>query len=70
MKDIGTVLPAMFFALASLGQDPVQYHDLIDLEIWGARDAAVYMQQFRPQVIDDRAKRIQESRRLIPLRLS
>ena len=70
VKDIGTVLPAMFFALASLGQDPIQYHDLIDLEIWGAKDAAVYMQQFRPQAIDDRAKRIQESRRSSHLRLA
>lgn len=68
VKDIGTVLPAMFFALASLGQDPVQYHDLLDIEIWGARDAATYMQQFRSPVIDDHAKRIQEPRRPAHLR--
>jgi len=49
MKDVGTVLPCMFFALASLGQDPVVYHNKLDTEIWGAKDVAVYMQQFMPK---------------------
>ena len=44
-KDLGTVLPSMFFALASLGQDPVKFHDKLDVEIWGAKEAAKYMQK-------------------------
>jgi len=48
-KDLGTVLPAMFFALANLGQDPVKYHDKLDIEVWGAKDVAQYMKQFMPK---------------------
>jgi hypothetical protein len=48
-KDLGTVLPAMFFALASLGQDPVEYHNKLDVEIWGAKDAAKYMRRYLPE---------------------
>lgn len=43
MKDVGSVLPAMFFALASLGEDPVEYYKKLGVEIWGAEDAAIYM---------------------------
>ena len=46
IKDLGTVLPAMFFALANLGQNPVEYHDKLDIEVWGARDAAEFMRKF------------------------
>lgn len=50
VKDLGTILPGMFYALASLGEDPVPYfeqiEDELDMEIWGARDAAVYMRQY------------------------
>ncbi|MBI4919203.1 hypothetical protein HY837_04685, partial [archaeon] len=49
IKDLGTVLPMMFFALANLGKDPVQYHDKLDVEIWGAKAAAEYMRQFLPK---------------------
>jgi len=45
-KDLGTVLPAMFFALASLGQDPVKFHDKLDVEVWGVKEAAKYMQRY------------------------
>ncbi len=48
VKDLGTVLPAMFFALASLGKNPVEFYNKIDVEIWGAKDAAEYMQKFLP----------------------
>jgi len=49
IKDLGTILPAMFHALSQLGQDPVQYHDKLDIEIWGAKDAAKYMKKFMPK---------------------
>ena len=48
-KDIGTALPAMFFALASLGEDPVIYYEKLDVKIDGAKDAALYMRQFIPK---------------------
>jgi hypothetical protein len=47
-KDLGTVLPAMFFALASLGKNPLDFHKKLDLEVWGAKEAAKYMQQYMP----------------------
>lgn len=45
-KDLGTILPAMFFALASLGQDPVKFHQKLDIEVWGAKEAAEHMKQY------------------------
>lgn len=47
-KDIGTVLPTIFYALANLGQDPLQFYNMIDIEIWGAEDAAKYMRKYMP----------------------
>ena len=47
-KDLGTVLPAMFFGLASLGQNPVDFHKKLDVEIWGLREAAEYMKKYMP----------------------
>ncbi len=47
-KDLGTVLPAMFFALASLGQDPLVFHKKLGVEVWGAKEAAEYMRQHLP----------------------
>lgn len=49
MKDLGTVLPTMFYALANLGKDPVMYHDMLDIEVYGAKPAAEYMQSFMPK---------------------
>lgn len=49
MKDVGTVLPMMFYAFANLGVDPVEQCDKIDIEIWGAKDAAVYMRKYLPK---------------------
>ena len=46
IKDLGTVLPAMFYTLANIGQDPVKFHNKLDIEIWGAMEAAEYMQKF------------------------
>jgi len=48
-KDLGTVLPAMFFALANLGQDPMKFHDMLDIEVYGTKGAAEYMRQFMPK---------------------
>ena len=48
-KDLGTILPAMFFALANLGQDPVEYFKQLDIEVWAADKAAEYMRQFMPK---------------------
>jgi hypothetical protein len=48
-KDLGTVLPAMYFALASLGQDPTHFHKKLDVEVWGAKEAAEYMKQYMPK---------------------
>ena len=48
-KDLGTVLPAMFFALASLGQDPVKFHDKLDVEVWGAKEAAHDLRKYMPK---------------------
>lgn len=45
-KDLGTVLPAMFFALASLGQDPLTFYAKLDVDVWGAKEAAEYMRRF------------------------
>ncbi len=50
-KDLGTILPTMFFALASLGQDPVAFHDKLDVEVWGAKDAALYIRQQMKQSV-------------------
>lgn len=47
-KDLGTVLPAMFFALASLGEDPVIYHGRLDVEVYDADKAALFMQYYMP----------------------
>lgn len=49
VKDLGTVLPAMFFSAALLGQDPVKLHDKLDTEIWGVKKAAHYMRRFMPR---------------------
>lgn len=46
MKDVGTVLPAMFYSLAILGEDPAEYCNNIDFEIWGAKESAKYMRQY------------------------
>jgi hypothetical protein len=51
VKDLGTVLPGMFFALASLGQNPEVYLAKVDIDVWGANDAAKYMKQFMPEEI-------------------
>lgn len=48
-KDLATVLPAMFYALSQLGQDPVRFHDMLDVDVWGAKDAAIYFKQFMPK---------------------
>lgn len=48
-KDLGTVLPAMFFAVANLGKDPLDFHKKLDVEVWGAKEAAQYMQQYMPR---------------------
>lgn len=45
-KDLGTVLPTIFFALAHLGEDPLSFHRKIDVEIYGSEDAATYMRKF------------------------
>lgn len=49
MKDVGTVLPMMFYAFANLGVDPVEQFKKIDIEVWGAEDAAVYMRKYLPK---------------------
>ncbi|HLC53715.1 MAG TPA: hypothetical protein VJK03_04170 [Candidatus Nanoarchaeia archaeon] len=46
VKDLGTVLPSMYYAVANLGQNPVDFHVKLDIEIWGARSAADYMTQY------------------------
>ena len=48
-KDLGTVLPALYFALASLGENPSAYHQKIDLEVWGSKEAASYMLNYMPK---------------------
>jgi hypothetical protein len=47
-KDLGTILPAMYFALASLGQDPAEVHKRLDVYVWGAKEAADYMRKYMP----------------------
>ena len=44
IKDLGTLLPAMFYSLAMLGKDPVEYYERLDIEIWGAKETAEHMQ--------------------------
>jgi len=50
-KDMGTVVPMLFYGLALLGEDPVKYAEQLDKDIyiWGASDAAKYMTQFMPK---------------------
>ena len=36
----------MFYTLALLGQDPVESHKKLDVEIWGAKEAAEYMRKY------------------------
>ena len=45
-KDLGTILPAMFFALASLGKNPITFYKKLDVEIYGAKDSAEYMTKY------------------------
>jgi len=48
-KDFGTVLPMMFFALASLGKDPMEFYKRLDVEIWDADKVANSMRQYMPK---------------------
>lgn len=48
-KDLGTVLPAMFYALALLGENPVEHYAKLGIEVWGAREAAEHMRQHMPK---------------------
>ncbi|MEI7719488.1 MAG: hypothetical protein WCI72_06470 [archaeon] len=48
-KDFGTVLPMMFFALASLGKDPMEYYRTLDVEIYDADKVANSMRQYMPK---------------------
>ena len=45
-KDLGTILPGIFFASANLGKDPLELHKKLDTEVWGAKEAAEYMRKF------------------------
>ncbi|MCX6770295.1 MAG: hypothetical protein NT051_06530 [Candidatus Micrarchaeota archaeon] len=45
-KDLGTILPSMFYTLALLNQNPVAYYEKLDVDVWGAREAATYMIQY------------------------
>lgn len=48
-KDLGTVLPAMFYALALLGQNPAEHYAKLGIEVWGAKEAAEHMRQYMPK---------------------
>jgi len=48
-KDLGTVLPAIYFALASLGENPVQYDKKLDISVWGSTDVAKFMMDYMPE---------------------
>ncbi len=48
-KDLGTLLPALFFAIASLGKDPVEFQQKLDVEVWGSKENAEYMRQYMPK---------------------
>lgn len=48
-KDLGTVLPAIFYSLALLGKDPVEFCARLDIEVWGAKEAAKHMRQYMPK---------------------
>lgn len=48
-KDLATILPAMFYAGALLGSDPVELHKKVDYPVWDADKAAVSMQQYMHQ---------------------
>jgi hypothetical protein len=49
-KDIGTVLPGLYYLLANLGEDPVVYQQKLAKQatIWGAEGAAQHMKQYMP----------------------
>jgi hypothetical protein len=47
VKDLGTILPTIFFVAASFGDDPVEYFKMLDIEIWGAKEVAEYMRAYR-----------------------
>lgn len=48
-KDLGSILPALFFALASLGKEPVDFYERLGVDVWGAQEAAEYMRQYLPR---------------------
>ncbi|MCM2325508.1 MAG: hypothetical protein NDI94_03535 [Candidatus Woesearchaeota archaeon] len=48
-KDMGTIVPSMFFALANLGVDPVMVYEKMDTVIWGADKVAKEMQKYMPK---------------------
>lgn len=48
-KDLGTTLPGIYFALSQLGQDPVEFDAMLDIEVWGSKDAAAYMRRYSHQ---------------------
>lgn len=45
-KDLGTVLPAMFYAVALLGKNPIAFFEKLDTEVWSAKEVAQHMKQF------------------------
>jgi hypothetical protein len=46
VKDIGTIMPAMLYAFAILGSDPVEVIKHLDYDLWGVDAAAAEMQKF------------------------
>lgn len=40
IKDIGTIMPGILFALASLGVDPTEIIKNLDYDLWGIQEAA------------------------------
>lgn len=45
VKDIGTVMPSMLYALALLGSSPVEAISLLSYDLWGIEDAAKEMEK-------------------------
>jgi hypothetical protein len=45
-KDLGTILPGIFYAAANLGKDPLEMYKKLDIEVWGAKETAEYIRQF------------------------
>ncbi len=48
IKDLGSVLPGLFFALASLGRNPLEYQERLDIDVYDSDKVANHVMEHMP----------------------